>query len=921
MRIFLISVLWTFCTCCLHAQSLSFIHLQCEHRYNPLGVEAAHPQFSWELACTQRNCRQTACQVQVAADSLFTSLVWDSQRISNSEPGSLRYAGNALLSAHTYFWRAQVWDNHGNTTGWSKAAGFTTGLYNPASWQQARWIGYANLPDSMRVVPGVPGPAKSLGSKALQRTVVPLFRKEFTISKKLSRATVFICGLGQYEMHINGQKAGDAFLSPGWTHYDKRCLYNTYDITALLNSGSNAIGVIVGNGFYNINRERYFKLAVAYGLPKLLCRVQLNYADGTEQNIVSGTDWKTAASPITFTSMYSGEEYDARLEQAGWDAPQFNDAAWRNAEEVAAPKGILEAEKDYPVRVNEVFEHATITHPAPGISVYDFGQNASGIVEVTLVGKKGQFVKLVPAELLTDNGLANQKATGKPYYFTYILKDGDTATWRPRFTYYGFRYVQVETGTADSLQSPGAPALLNVRMLHTGNAAPEVGSFECSSDLFNRINQLIRWAIKSNLQSVATDCPHREKLGWLEEDYLMGGSIHFNTEVQHLFKKIVYDMMDAQTPEGLVPDIAPEYVFFDDHGFGFRDSPEWGSNCILLPWLLYKWYGDTATMRAAYPMMNNYLHYLQQKSVNHMLAYGLGDWFDLGPQRPSVSQLTPPGVTATATWYHDLRIMGKMAALLNDAAMIQYTDTLSAAVKKAYNERFFNRQTNVYASGSQTAMAMSLSLGLVPEKSRHAVFRNLVDSIRLNGKQLTAGDIGFHFLIQALHEGGASQLIYEMNNRDDVPGYGYQLKKGATALTESWQALKEVSNNHLMLGHIMEWLYAGMAGIQQAEHSVAYREIIIRPEPVGDITHAAASYHTPQGNVVSNWKKDNHSFTLQVQVPVNTTAAIYLPATKRQTLLESGAALKKQGIRKAAYRDGRAIVNIGSGNYTFTVSD
>lgn len=900
------------------AQPVRVHQLTCDHFSNPAGIQTLQPVLGWQLVSDERNILQQSYEIRVAdSKAALTAggkMLWSSKVASGASVNQL-YKGKPLQPAHTYYWQVRVWDNKGRVSPWSEVAQFTTALTQPADWSGARWIGYEELEDTMRVVPGVHSPDKKKipAGRVVKRAVVPLFRKEFTADKKIVQALAFVSGLGQYEMLVNGKKAGQGFLTPGWTYYDKRVLYNTYDITPLLQQGRNALGLIAGNGFYYINRERYFKLLTAFGLPKAICKVLVRYADGTEDVIVSGNDWKTTPSPVTYTSIYSGEEYDARLEQQGWDKPGFNDAGWKPSLLVKAPPGKLEAEGDYPVAVTDVLPVRTVLTPKPGIRVYDFAQNASGVIELKVKGKKGQSVKLTPAELLMDDSTANQRATGKPYYFTYTLKGDGEETWSPRFTYYGFRYVQVETAPDTVNGGTELPEVVAVNMLHTRNSAPASGSFYCSNPLFNRIDTLIQWAIRSNLQSVATDCPHREKLSWLEQDYLMGGSIQHNFNVYHLYKKLVHDMMDAQTDEGFVPDITPEYVFFDDHGFGFRDSPEWGSACVAVPWLTYKWYGDTALLRTAYPMMKKYVAYLKSRSDKHILDYGLGDWFDIGPQRPGVAQLTPKALTATAIYYYDNVLLQQMAALLGNKSDAALYAAQAKEISVAFNKRFFNTQTKVYATGSQTAMAMPLCVGLVNEADRKAVFANLVDSIKAGELKLTAGDIGFHFLVQALQDGGASQLLYEMNNRDDVPGYGYQLKKGATALTESWQALKEVSNNHLMLGHLMEWLYAGLAGINQADASSGYRRLAIRPQVVKGIDHVKATYAAVYGEVASEWRNTEEGFTLQVTIPANTTADIYLPGA-------NGAAVLQNGNRVQAKKAGDSyIISTGSGTHTFTM--
>ena len=909
------------------SQNIAVTHLQCEHTTNPLAINTTAPQFGWQLQSAQRNVLQTAYRILVADKPGLleknTGNIWDSKKISSNQSIQVVYKGKKLHAAAKYFWKVQVWDNK-NTTAWSAPANFGTGLFTAADWSNAKWIGYEELPDSLLTVPGVHSPdvKRKLGTNKLkQRSIVPLFRRSFAADKPIKNATVYISGLGQYELSINGEKIGNSFLAPGWTNYDKKVLYNTYDVTATIKQGANAIGAIVGNGFYNISRERYIKFAVANGYPKLICKMVITYADGSSTTIVSDESWKTTPSPITFSSIYGGEDYDATLEKKDWNNSNYNDAAWKAAITVTAPKGMLEAEMDNPVKVNAVLKVQNIIKPKDSVYVYDFAQNLSGIIELKVQGKKGQVVKLSPGELIHPNQLINQNATGKPCYYSYTLKGDGIETWQPRFTYTGFRYVQVEGAVPDTASTTGDFAkIISLTSLHTGNSSPSNGSFECSNKLFNNINRLIQWAIKSNLQSVVTDCPHREKLSWLEQDYLMGGSINANYDVYILYKKLVHDMMEAQTADGLVPDIAPEFVFFDDNGFGFRDSPEWGSASVIVPWMLYKWYGDEAMLKEAYPMMKKYVGYLKNKSANNILDFGLGDWYDYGPKPPGVAQLTPKALTATAIYFYDVQLLQQVAVLTNNKADAAMYKQLADDINKAFTNRFFNAATKVYATGSQTAMAMPLCVGLVAAKDKAAVIKNMVDSIIASGKKLTAGDIGFHFLIQALYEGNASQLIYDMNYRDDVAGYGYQLKKGATALTESWAALAEVSNNHLMLGHIMQWFYEGLGGIQQAANSKGYKQIVIKPEAVGDIDYVNANHQTLYGNVVSNWKKMGNVFELNVDIPANTTAFIYLPTTIIKNITESGIAVTAvNGFTVQGVEDGRVKIKTGSGKFQFKI--
>lgn len=918
LKIFLVCLVSS-CWLSLNAQ-LSIALAQCEKKVNPIGVPPKSISFGWQMTSKEKNQIQTAYQVVVASsrEALLAGEydIWNSGVVKDSASLFIRYRGKEILPAKKYHWKVRVWDKNNRVSAWSAENHFTTALKDPEDWKGARWIGYEELPDSMRVAPGAENPA-AVGNKLKQRAVVPYFRKGFSIPRKIKHAIIFISGLGHYELTINGKKAADNFLTPGWSYYDKKSFYNVYDVTACLTLGSNVIGVLVGNGFYYINRERYVKMVAGFGLPKMICRMQIEYTDGTFENIVSDESWKTSQSPITYTSIYGGEDYDAQLEQPGWNRPGFADAYWKQAILVKAPAENLAPEQDYPVKIMDLFTVKKILKPTSGNYIYDFGQNLSGIIEIRVRGKKGQTVRLTPAELLNRQQLPNQGASGGPYYFTYTLKGDGVETWRPAFTYYGFRYVVVEGAMPDSLAQDDHPKLISLVSLHNRNSASGTGSFESSSILFNRINELIRWAIKSNMQSVITDCPHREKLSWLEQDHLMGNSIHYNYDIYHLYRKLVQDMIEAQLPNGLVPDIAPELVVF---GGGFRDSPEWGSACAIVPWLLYTLYGDIGIIEQAYPMIKRYVAYLGSKSTDKIVSHGLGDWYDYGPRPPGVAQLTPRALTATAVYYYDVLLMQKMARLLEKKNDEEVYRNLGTEIRAGFNKKFFDPVKKLYATGSQTAMAMPLCLGLVEEQHRNQVLQNLVDSIYAGNKALTAGDVGFHYLVQALDEGGASQLLFDMINRDDVAGYGYQLKKGATALTESWAALEEVSNNHLMLGHIMEWFYTGLAGIGQEKSSIAFNHIKIRPQPVGNISSVKAQFHSPYGLIEADWKKENTSFFLKVTIPVNSTATIYLPASTSQIIKESGVVIsKKRDIRVVGKSTETTMLRVGSGEYIFTI--
>ncbi|HVF96705.1 MAG TPA: family 78 glycoside hydrolase catalytic domain, partial [Flavisolibacter sp.] len=810
-----------------------------------------------------------------------------------------------------------VWDNKGGASAWSHIASWQMGLLKTEDWKGARWIGYEEIPDNLLLVPAEhqKGPVKWQGVK----DVLPLLRTTVNISKPVKKATAFICGLGHFEFSANGEKVGDHFLDPGWTKYDKEAQYVAFDITQNLKKGKNALGVMLGNGFYFIPGERYRKLSGAYGYPKLKLRLQVECSDGTVQDIVSNEEWKAAPGPITFSSIYGGEDYNANLEQKGWNTVSFNDASWHNAVGVKGSP-VLYHQLNPPLKVHESFSPQKRTKIKDGVYVFDLGQNTSGIPQIQVQGEKGDTVKIIPGELVKEDGTVTQRATGSPVYFQYILKGEGLETWKPRFSYYGFRYLQVEGCSVKGESASSSPVLVQIKSLHTRASAPKAGSFTSSSDLFNRIHSLIDWSIKSNMASVLTDCPHREKLGWLEQVHLMGNSVRYNYDVANYFQKTIRDMKTAQGDGFHIPEYVPEFVKMPFMEGIFTDSPEWGSTAIIIPWYLYQWYGDKKVLEENYGLMRNYLQHLKAKSSNYILAYGLSDWYDLGPNKPGLAQLTPMGLSGTAIYYYDLTILQKVAQLLGkreDAGMYL---SLAVEVKKAFNEKFFKKDSAYYGTNSQTANAMALYMGLVPDEYRQAVLENLVKDIRSRNNSITAGDVGFRYLLQTLQQEGRSDVIYDMNSRTDVPGYGYQLAKGATALTESWQALPTVSNNHLMLGHLMEWFYSGLAGIGQAANSIAYKQIEIDPQIVGDISFVNTSYESPYGTIKSNWKKTANQFHLEIAVPANTTANIFLPTNEIGSVKESDRPIRSRtGIKLLGFQKNKLNVQVGSGTYHFTV--
>ncbi len=811
--------------------------------------------------------------------------LWDSGRVASPASAWIEYGGKPLGSFQRAWWKVQVWNAAGTASAWSAPAEWTMAILSPND-RKAGWI-------------ASPDPALRAGP-------LPIFRKEFPVDRPLRRALVAVSGAGFYELRINGAKVGNHLLAPAWTNFRQTMFYEMYDVTSMLARGPNALGLLVGNGFYNVPGGRYVKYTASFGRPRVFAQLHLEFEDGTTADIGTDGSWRVHDGPITFACMYGGEDHDARLEPAGWARPGFDDSAWQRPAGIDPP-GTMLAQFSPPVRAHERFTPVRVTEPRPGVYVYDLGQNFAGRPVLTASGPAGAQVRMTTGELLAPTGLVSQQSSGGPTYFTYTLAGAGRETWIPRFSYTGFRYVQVEGAAPAASAAQGKPAVHELAGEFLYLDAARASRFTCSNPLFNRIHALVDAAVRSNLYHVLSDCPHREKLGWLEQASLMGPSILYGWDLRTFLPKVARDTREAQTADGLVPDIAPEYVAFDG---GFRDSPEWGSTAVLLPWLAWQWYGDRRPLADSYAAMKRYSEYLSSRLEGGLLVHGLGDWYDIGPGAPGYSKLTPFGVTATATYYDDLRILERAALLLGRETDARGFTRQAESLRAAFQKAFYKPAGPDYATGSQTSLAMPLVLGLAPDAARPALVERLVADVRKHGNHPTAGDIGHRYLLKALLDAGRSDVICDMASRTDAPSYGAQLAGGATALTEAWDANPASSQNHLMLGHIEEWFYAGLAGIRPDPDAPGLTRIVIRPEPVGDVKSVDAAWETFRGPVTVRWNIEGDTFRLDAAIPPGMTATVALPAA-------AGSTLKADGARLLRRERARAVYEIGSGSYRF----
>lgn len=884
---------------------LAPVDLRCDYAVNPLGVDATAPRLFWKPADGGRGARQTAYEILAASSGKNLARqngdLWDSGKVDSEATLQIPFPGEKLKSSAQIFWKVRVWDENGKVSGWSRPATWTMGILQNTDWQ-AKWIGAAdtNIPSL-------------------------LLRREFVVKPGLKRALANVCGLGEYELTLNGQKVGDDFLSPGWTKYDRTCLYDTRDITPQLKAGKNAVGLELGNGMYQVlGGGRFTKFKASFGPQKTIAQIRLEYADGSVEFIGTDENWRVAPGPVTFNSIYGGEDFDARLVQKNWNQPDFDDSKWSPAQMVTGPGGALRGLSCAapPLHYFEV-HHAVSSRTLPnGDIVFDLGQNAAHVPRISVSGPAGSQVRLLPAELLDNEGAVNQSSMGAGHrgaiWCEFTKATDGVETWSPKFFYVGCRYVQAHCTPATT--NGLLPKIKSLAGMVVQSASEPVGKFSCSNELFNRIRNLVRWAQRSNMVSLLTDCPHRERLGWLEEDHLNGPALRYEFDLAQLFTKTINDIADSQLTNGLVPTTAPEYTVFRNKADtnhlrnDFGDSPEWAATLILVPWQQYEFDGDLNLFRTHYEAMKNYLTYFGSRADNYIVNYGLGDWYDLGPKKPGVSQLTPVALTATAFYFQDVEIMAQVAALLGKNDDAQQFSALAEKIRAAFNVKFYNATNQFYATDSQCANAIPLVMGLCEAANRAAVVDAIVADVRSRGNALTAGDVGYRYLLRALADGGRSDVIFDINNQTNKPGYGMQLAKGKTSLTEAWDGGS--SQNHFMLGQIEEWFYHDLAGIRS--DGDGFKKISIAPQPVGDVTWAKTSYNSIRGTIVSDWNRDGDQFSLKVTIPANTTATVYVPAKSADGVTESGKpATQSNGVKFLREENGRAVYEIASGEYNF----
>lgn len=897
--------------------------LECEHLSNPLGVDVQGPRLSWILHSGRRGEIQTAYRVLVSSSARVLDAgrgdLWDSGRVASDRSVLIAYGGKHLTSRQVCLWKVQIWDRDGRPSGWSGAARWEMGLLAAADWQ-AKWIGLESGDRPDRVLPA------------------RMLRREFGVRSRVRRARAYVSGLGLFELYLNGRKIGDHVLDPALSEYEKRVFYVEYDVTRFLNTGANAVGVVLGNGRYYAPRLTVPTATRTFAYPKLLMQLEIEYADGSIGRVVTDERWHvTADGPIRSNNEYDGEEYDARKNMRGWCVPGYSSrgavrpGGWQPVQIVAGPGGTLRSQMSPPIRVTQTVRPVSMRRASSGAWLFDMGQNIVGWCRLRVSGPRGATVTLRHSETLNKDrslyvaNLRSARATD-----TYTLASAGSETWEPRFTYHGFRYVEI-TGF------PGTPTLGSIdgRVVHDDLA--ESGSFSCGSELVNRIWRNIRWGMRGNYRSVPTDCPQRdERQGWLGDRSAESRGETYLFDACTFYSRWLDDIRDSQRADGSIPDVAPTYWPL------YNDDVTWPSTFIIIPGVLYDQYGDAGAVRANYPAMKRWAGYMQRYLVDGLMPRdSYGDWC-VPPESPELIHSKDPArrtdgtLIATAYYWYDLKLLASYAQLAGRPSDAPEFDALADRIKAAFNRRFFNTEQNLYDNGSQTSSLLPLAFGLAPPGREPAVFANLVRKIEGNlgpgfrprpdlrpRPQIGVGLLGCQWLMHALSKRGRSDLAWSLVTREEYPSWGYMVRKGATTVWELWNgdtadpAMNSL--NHVMLvGDLLTWLYEDVAGIAPDSARPGFRHILMHPRNVTEIGHARATHRSPYGLIVSDWRVQEGKLVWDIQIPANSSATLWVPALSPSIVSEGGRpASTARGVRVLRTEPGTVVFEAGSGRYRF----
>jgi alpha-L-rhamnosidase len=857
--------------------------LRCEYLERPIGVDSPSPRLSWAMLDERKGAAQHAYRILLGTDSLSISgkhgILWDSGKI----PGPLSlvsYKGRSLKPFTKYYWHLEVWDRDDKPLP-AALSSFETGMIGMENWK-GTWISDRN---DINILPA------------------PYFRKVFPANKQIRSARAYIAAAGLYELYLNGRKVGDHRLDPMYTRFDRRNLYVSYDVTGNLKAGKNAIGVLLGNGWYNHQSLAVwnFDKAPWRARPTFCLDIRITYTDGSIETVSSGNGWKTSFSPITSNSIYTGEHYDARLEQKGWNTTEFDDSKWHGITLRAAPSGNIVSQVMHPIRNVEEIAVKAMRKFDDTTYIFDLGRNIAGVSKIRVRGERGTVIRLKHAERIYANGHADlsnidvyhrPKNASDPFQTDIFILGGEgDEEFMPLFNYKGFQYVEVTSSGPIKLDKKSLVAYF----MHSD--VPAIGEISSSNPLIDKLWWATNNSYLSNLYGFPTDCPQREKNGWTGDGHFAIETGLYNFDGITVYEKWMGDHRDEQQPNGVLPDIIPTGGW----GYGTANGTDWTSTIAIIPWEIYQFYGDSKLLSDNYKSIKQYVGYVEGTSKGGLTSFGRGDWVPV----KSTSDLE---YTSSVYFYVDADILAKAAKLFgNQHDHLRYR-LLAEKIKGAINAKYFNSSKGIYGKGVQTELSMALRWGIVPESSRQRVADNLAERVKADGMHIDVGVLGAKTVLDALSDNGHSDIAYRLAAQDTYPGWGWWIVNGATTLHENWDmnAKRDISDNHMMFGEIGGWFFKGLGGIRVDEQQPGFRNILLKPNFVSGLDHFSASHDGPMGKISSAWKREKGFVSYKVTVPANSTATLYFPVTGQEKAYEGAKLLNRK-------------IQLSSGSYSFEI--
>ncbi len=853
------------------AQQKASVHisnLRCEHLVNPLGIDASAPRLSWKMKTSANGARQTAYQLIADTDSLAVAgnrgTTWNTGKV-NAGTMLVSYAGKKLRPFTRYYWKVIVWDQN-QARHISSVASFETGKMGIQNWEGA-WISDRN---------------------DIHHQPAPYFRKKFTAAKKIKSARAYIAVAGLYELYINGQKIGNQRLDPMFTRFDRRNLYVTHDVTRQLQNGDNAVGVLLGNGWYNHQSMGVwdFHRAPWRNRPAFCLDLKITYEDGSHEIVKTGLDWKTSSGPLVFNSIYTGEHYDARLEQPEWSRPSFNDSGWKGVIYRSVPSEIVSAQVIQPIRNVETIRAVHLKKLNDTTWLYDFGKNMAGVTSLRVSGEEGVRVRIIHGERLFPDrhiDLSNIDVyyrgdkEKEPFQTDILLLSGKKEDeFMARFNYKGFRYAEVISSKPLKLDINSLTAFF----MH--NDVASKGEIKASEPLIEKLVSAANNAYLSNLMGHPTDCPQREKNGWTGDGHFAIEAALYNFDGITVYEKWLADHRDEQQPNGVLPDIIPTGGW----GYGTDNGLDWTSTIAIIPWEIYQFYGDKQLLADCYENIRRYVDYVDRISVGHLTTWGRGDWVP-------VSVASNKELTSSVYFYTDALILAKAAKLLNRQEDFIRYNTLAENIREAINNKFLDKTKGIYASGTQTELSVPLKWGVVPADMVQKVADNLAAKVKESGFHLDVGVLGAKALLNALSENGHAETAYKVAVQKTYPSWGWWVVNGATTLLENWDldAKRDISDNHMMFGEIGAWFYKGLGGLFPDPDKPGFKHILLRPNPHIGPEKFTATHHSPYGLILSGWERNGKSILYHAEIPPNTSASLTFPESikgKRTMILGPG---------------------------------